>query len=42
LREDEVIGKGLVVIQEVVLDGLGFVPETKDEFVVAEVGEILH
>ena len=42
LAHGEVVGIGLVVVQEEILDDLGFVPERQDELGVSEVCVVLH
>src|ERR1035438_678552 len=42
IREDEVVGQTLVVIQKVVLDGVGLVSQAQNEILVAMVSVILH
>ena len=40
--QDEVVGPGLVVVQEEILDRRGAVPEAEDEIGVAEMGVVAH
>src|SRR5262249_19062395 len=42
LRPDKIVEYGFVVLQKEVLNQVAFVSEPKNEFFVAEVGEILH
>src|SRR5262245_17436627 len=42
LGEDEVVGDALVVVEEVVLDGVGLVAQAEDEVLVPVVGVVLH
>ena len=42
LREDEIVGDGLVVLEEVLLDGVGAVSEAEDELLVPEVRVVAH
>ena len=42
LREDEVVGECLVVVEEVLLDHVALVAEADDEVVVPEVRVVLH
>ena len=40
--EHEVVGEGLVVVEEVLLDDVGLVAEAQHEVLVAVVGVVLH
>jgi hypothetical protein len=42
LAEDEVVAQRLLVLEEVLLDVVGLVPEAQDEVLVPVVGVVLH